>query len=210
MDRPDALQSVIFAGHVAPPRSDPDDLAISTMNGVLGGEFSARINMNLREDKGWSYGAQSLVFDARGQRPFLVLAPVQSDRTTESVQELISELQGIVGERPVTEEELDRTIRSRTLTLPGSWETNGAVLGSIAEIERFDLPEDYFDTLAGRIRGMTTEQLDAAARRVVQPDRVIWVVVGDKESIEEGLRGLGLGPVYEIDPDGNIIGRLVS
>jgi hypothetical protein len=75
--------------------------------------------------------------------------------------------------------------------LIGSWETNGAVLGSIAEIERFDLPEDYFDTLAGRTRGMTIEQPDAAARRVVRPDRVIWVVVGDKDSIEEGLRGLG-------------------
>jgi zinc protease len=210
MDRPEAIQSVIFAGHVAPPRSDPDDLAISTMNSVLGGEFSARINMNLREDKHWSYGAQSILFDARGQRPFLVLAPVQSDRTTESVQELVSELQGIVGSRPITEEELDRAIRSRTLTLPGSWETNGAVLGSIAELERFDLPEDYFDTLADRIRGMTTERLNAAAQRVVHPDRVIWVVVGDKESVEEGLRGLNLGPVYEIDADGNVIGRPVS
>ena len=210
MDRPEAIQSVIFAGHVAPPKSDPDDLAITTMNAVLGGEFSARINMNLREDKHWSYGAQSLFFDARGQRPFIVFAPVQSDRTTESVQEIVNELQGIVGERPVTDAELDRVVRSRTRTLPGSWETNGAVLGSIAEIEQFGLPDDHFDTLADRIRGLTTEELNQIARRVIRPDRVIWVVVGDKESIEEGLRGLDLGPVYEIDPDGNVIGRLVS
>jgi zinc protease len=210
MDRPEALQSLIFAGHVAPPKSDPDDLAISTMNSVLGGEFSARINMNLREDKHWSYGAQSLFLDARGQRPFIVLAPVQSDKTIESVQEVVYELQGIVGDRPVTDEELDRVIRSRTLTLPGSWETNGSVLSSIAEMEQFGLPEDHFDTLADRIRSMTTERLDAAAQRVIRPDQVIWVVVGDKASIEEGLRALNLGPVYEIDPDGNVLGRLVS
>ncbi|HSR41646.1 MAG TPA: pitrilysin family protein, partial [Longimicrobiales bacterium] len=210
MDRPEAIQSVIFAGHIAPPRSDPDDIALSTMNTVLGGDFTARMNMNLREDKHWSYGAQTLVFDARGQRPFIVFAPVQSDRTVESVQEIVSELEGIVGPRPVTAEELDRAVRSRTLTLPGSWETNGSVLGDIAEMEQFELPDDYFDTLAERIRGMSLEQVNAVARRVIAPDRVIWVVVGDKASIQEGLQGLGLGPVYEIDADGNILGRLVS
>ena len=210
MDRPDAIQSMIIAGHIAPPKSDPDDLAISTMNSVFGGEFSARVNMNLREDKSWSYGAQSAVIDARGQRPFLVLAPVQSDRTAESVQEIVNEFRGITGDRPVTSEELERVVLSRTLTLPGSWETNGSVLSSIGEMEQFGLPDDHFDTLADRIRGMSVDQLNAAARRVLQPERVIWIVVGDKESIEEGLRGLNLGPVYEIDPDGNILGRLVS
>jgi len=210
MDRPDAEQSMIFAGQVAPPKSDPNDIAISMMNTVLGGDFTSRVNMNLREDKHWSYGAQTLILDARGQRPFLVFAPVQSDKTTESVQEIGSELTGITGDRPVTPEELDRAVNSRALTLPGSWETNGAVLRSIAEMEEFGLSRDYFDTLAQRIRGMNVDQLNAAAKRVVQPGRVIWVVVGNKEAIQDGLRGLNLGPVYEIDPDGNIIGKLVS
>jgi zinc protease len=210
MDRPQAMQSVIFAGHVAPPKSDAEDIAITTMNTVLGGDFTARVNMNLREDKHWSYGAQSIVLDARGQRPFLVLAPVQSDKTVESVQEIASELTGITGARPVTAEELERAVSSRTLTLPGSWETNGAVLGDIAEIEQFGLPDDYFDNLANAIRGLTLNEVNGAADRVVQPDRLIWVVVGDKESIQQGLQDLGLGPVYEIDADGNIIGRLVS
>ena len=209
MDRPDAVQSEIFAGFVIPPRSDPEDLAISTMNTVLGGDFTARVNMNLREDKRWSYGAYTQIVQASGQRPFLVVAPVQSDRTTESVQEVVGELRGIVGDRPVTSEERDRVIRGRALTLPGRWETNGAVLASLAEMERFELPDDHFDTLAARLRSMTVEQLNAAARRVIQPDGVIWVVVGDKASIEEGLRGLDLGPVYEIDVDGNVMGRLV-
>jgi zinc protease len=150
------------------------------------------------------------VLDARGQRPFVVLAPVQSDRTTESVQEIVAELEGIVGARPITTEELDRAVKSRTLTLPGSWETNGAVLGSMGEVEQFGLPHDYHDTLADRIRAMTLEQVNGAARRVVQPGRVIWVVVGDKAAIQAGLEGLNLGPVYEIDPDGNILGKLVS
>ena len=162
------------------------------------------MNMNLREDKGWSYGAYTQIVQASGQRPFLVVAPVQSDRTTESVQEVVGELRGIVGDRPVTSEERDRVIRGRALTLPGRWETNGAVLASLAEMERFELPDDHFDTLAARLRSMTVEQLNAAARRVIQPDGVIWVVVGDKASIEEGLRGLDLGPVYEIDVDGNV------
>ena len=165
--------------------------------------------MNLREDKHWSYGARTQIVAARGQRPFMVQAPVQSDRTTESVQEVVGELRGIVGDRPVTSEERDRVIRIRTLRLPGRWETNGAVLASIAEMEQFGLPDDHFDTLADRLRGMTVEQLNAAARRVIQPEGVIWVVVGDKASIEEGLRGLNLGPVYEIDADGNVMGRLV-
>ena len=180
------------------------------MNSVFGGEFSARVNMNLREDKHWSYGAQSVVIDARGQRPFIVLAPVQSDKTTESVQELVNEFQGITGDRPITPEELERVVLSRTLTLPGSWETNGSVLSSIGEMEQFGLPDDHFETLADRIRGMSVDQVNAAARHVLRPGSVIWIVVGDKESIEEGLRGLNLGPVYEIDPDGNILGRLVS
>ena len=119
MDRPDAIQSIIFAGHVAPPRSDPDDVAISTMNAVLGGDFTSRINMNLREDKHWSYGARTQLIGARGQRPFIVRAPVQSDKTTESVLEIAKELSGIIGARPVTPEELDQAVKSEALALPG-------------------------------------------------------------------------------------------
>ncbi len=208
MDRPDAQQSMIFAGHLITPKSDPDDLAISTMNTVLGGDFTSRVNMNLREDKHWSYGATTLVWDARGQRPFLVFAPVQSDKTVESVLEITAELGGIVGGRPVTADELQRAVGSRALTLPGSWETNGSVLSSLAEMEQYGLDRDHFQTLAGRIRGMTLEQVNGAARKVLRPGRLIWVVVGDKASIQEGLVDLGLGPVFEIGPDGRVLGRL--
>jgi zinc protease len=122
------------------------------------------------------------------------------------VQELVNELAGIVGDNPITSDELDLAVNNQTLTLPGLWETNDAVLTSIFEMEQFGLPDDHFDTLADRINGLTLEQLNEAARSMIQPKQVIWIVVGDKQSIEEGMRDLELGPVYEIDADGNIIG----
>ena len=177
------------------------------MNTVLGGAFTSRVNMNLREDKHWSYGAQTLILDARGQRPFLVFAPVQTDKTTESVQEMAKELNGIISDRPVTPEELDRAVKGRTLTLPGFWETNSSVLASIAEMEQYGLADDHFATLAERINEMSVALLDVAARKVVRPGNVIWVIVGDKATIEAGIRGLNLGAVHEIDANGNILGR---
>ncbi len=208
MDRPGAIQSVIFAGHVAPPKANPDEIAIETMNTVLGGDFSARINMNLREDKHWSYGAGSFIWDARGQRPFLVYAPVQSDKTKESIMELAGELEGIIGVRPVTEDELDFAKNTKTLTLPGSWETAGSVAASIGEIVQYGLEDHYFETYADAVRALGVDSVQSAARSVLHPDRLVWVVVGDKASIEQGIRELGIGPIYEIDGDGNVIGEL--
>ena len=151
IDRPDSEQSIIFAGHVAPPKSDARDLQIETMNNVLGGGFTARINMNLRENKGWSYGAQSMLLDTAGQRPFFVFAPVQTDRTAESMAEIDMELSSIRsgGDRPPTAEELARVKDQRTLTLPGRWETNRAVMADIVQMVRFGLPDDYWATYAG-------------------------------------------------------------
>lgn len=204
VDRPGAIQSVILAGHVAPPKRNPDEIAIETMNTILGGDFTARINMNLREDKHWSYGAGSLFWDARGQRPFIVYAPVQTDRTKESLQELVKELTGILGVRPPTEDELDRAKKSRTLTLPGSWETNNAVLGSLAELVQYGLEDDYFDTYAERVRALGLREIRGVAEKTIHPDRIVWVVVGDREKIEAGIRELNLGPIVEIDADGNV------
>jgi zinc protease len=208
MDRPGAIQSVIFGGHVAPPKANPNEIAVETMNTILGGDFSSRINMNLREDKHWSYGAGSFMWDARGQRPFLVYAPVQSDKTKESVAELAGELQGALGGRPFTAEELEFAKNTKTLTLPGSWETAGSVAGSIGEIVRFGLDDRYFDTYAGEVRALSLGQIQEAADIVVHPDNVVWVVVGDREKIESGIRELGIGPMYLIDADGNVLSEL--
>ncbi|MDX1624644.1 MAG: pitrilysin family protein [Gemmatimonadota bacterium] len=205
LDRPGSQQSVIFAAHLAPPKANPDEIAFETMNQVLGGTFTSRINMNLREDKHWSYGARTLVFDAAGPRPFLAYAPVQTDRTKESMIEISKEMHGIVDAAPITAEELDKAQRSQTLRLPGLWETSRAVAGSIAEIVRFGLGLDFYDDYAERVRSLTLEEVQSIAERNVRPDDLVWVVVGDREEIEAGIRELGWGPVYAIDPEGNVI-----
>jgi zinc protease len=201
VDRPGSQQSVIFAGHVAPPKRNPDEIAIGTMNDVLGGSFTSRVNMNLREDKHWSYGAFTILFDARGQRPFLVYAPVQTDKTAESVREVMSELRGIVGDRPVTPEELAKSKANLTLSLPGQWETNGAVMGSLADIVRFDLPRDYFSQYAGAVRALELAHVRSVAAATVQPENLVWVVVGDRAQIEPGLREI-FGDIKLLDADG--------
>jgi zinc protease len=205
LDKPNAEQSVIIAANITVPPNTPDELAIQAMNDVLGGTFSSRLNMNLREDKHWSYGASSFVLGARFQRPFLAFAPVQTDKTKESLAEMNKELRAILGDRPVTSDELARTQANETLSLPGSRETLDAVGGSIATILDSRWPDDYYDTMSGKIRALKTSDLDAAAKQVVHPDNLIWIVVGDRAKIEAGIRELNLGEIRFIDANGNPI-----
>ena len=202
LDRPGSEQSIIFAGHVAPPKRNPREIALLTMNDILGGSFTSRVNMNLREGKHWSYGAFSLLFDARGQRPFIVYAPVQTDKTKESLTEVVNELRGITQNRPVTPEELAKAQANLTLSLPGQWETIGALGGSVEEIVRFGLPHDYYTTFASRVRELQVADLSTAAKETIHPDKLVWVVVGDRAKIEAGIRELNLGPLQLIDADG--------
>ncbi|MCY4204860.1 MAG: pitrilysin family protein [Bacteroidetes bacterium] len=205
MNRPEAQQSIILAGHLAPPRNTPNNIGIETMNTVLGGAFVSRINMNLREDKGWSYGASSLLLSARGQRPFLVYAPVQTDKTKESMMEIKGELAGILGNNPATEDEVLKAQESQTLALPGLWETNGAIAGSIQTLIQYDLPEDYYDTYPDEVRALNVETIASAAKEVLKPGSMIWLIVGDLNVIEPSIRELGYGPVVLLDEEGNII-----
>ncbi len=122
--------------------------------------------------------------------------------------EVAKELQGILGEKPATSEELSMAVASQTLTLPGSWETANAVASSIAQIVRFGLDDQYFETYADNVRGLKLRQIQSAAANVIYPDKLVWVVVGDREKIEAGIRELGLGPMYEIDADGNVKGEV--
>jgi zinc protease len=202
IDRPGSLQSLIIAGNVAPPKANPKEVSIQTMNGVLGSDFSSRVNMNLREDKHWAYGAYTFLRDARGQRPFVAYAPVQTDKTKEAIVELDKELRGILKDRPIQPEELSRSQASLTLTLPGSWETMAALAGAIANIVTFGLDDRYYDTFAERVRAQTVQSLTDAAAEVVHPDKLVWVVVGDRSKVEPGLRELKLGEIRLIDADG--------
>jgi zinc protease len=202
VDRPGSEQSIILASNLAPPKANKDESAIETLNTLLGGNFTSRINMNLREDKHWSYGSGSFLFDARGQRPFIAYAPVQTDKTKESAAELAKELNGIMGSRPVVADELVKAQASLTLTLPGSWETMSALGTSIGNIVRYGLDDRYYDTYAGKIHSLKVGDMVPAAKMTIHPDKLVWVIVGDRAKIEAGIRALGLGEIRFIDADG--------
>jgi zinc protease len=205
MDKPGAPQSMVVGGHSAPPSGDPDAIAIETMNTILGGDFVSRINMNIREDKRWSYGAQSALVPARGQRPFIVIAPVQSDKTKETMDEIRKELEGILGAKPVTPDEFANVKNSKVLGLPGQWETMDAIEGSLSEIVQFGLPDDYFQKYPGRVRKLGIEDVAKAAKKTVRPGSVTWIVVGDRALIEPKIRELGFTEITVIDGDGNVV-----
>ena len=207
IDKPGAIQSVILAGFLAPPKANPDELSIESMNTVLGGAFISRLNLNLREDKHWSYGAGSFIPAARGQRLFLAYAPVQTDKTKESMVEVSKELRGILKDKLITADELSMAKANLTTTLPGIWETNAAVAQAIKEIVEFRLTPDYYTTYAGNIKALTVTNLNEAATKVVRPESLVWVIVGDREKIEKGIRELNIGEVRLIDTDGNAVGR---
>ncbi len=204
IDKPGALQSVIIAGVVAPPRANPQEIAIEAMNNSLGGMFGARLNMNLREDKHWSYGARTVLRDARSQRPFYAVAPVQTDKTKEALVEMNKEFRGIVGDHPVSADELAKIQANETLKLPGSRETLDALGQSIVDLVQFGLPDDYYDTYAGKVRALKTTDVNQAAKDVVRPDNLTWIVVGDRAKIESGVRELNLGEFHLMDIDGKV------
>ncbi len=203
IDRPGSQQSVILVGHPAPPTNNPDEAAIMGFNIVLGGDFNSRLNMNLREDKHWSYGVRTFFADARGQRFFAVSAPVQTDKTKESLAEIQKEVTELVGKRPTTVEEFERIQADRVLKLPGAWETLGSVQGSLGQVLNYGLADDYFQTWADRVKGLKKEDYDAAAKKVLKPQSLVWVVVGDRAKIEEGVKALNLGALSIVDADGN-------
>jgi len=205
VNRTGAEQTLIMGAYAGPPRSDPDYIALETLNTILGGGFVSRLNMNLREDKHWAYGAGSGLSAAEGQGPFVVRAPVQTDKTAESIQEMVKELKEILGSRPPTDAEIKFAQDSLVLQLPGSNETSSEVAGSYADIVTYGLKDTYWNDFVGEVKQMTPEKLTAAARKLVQPDAMTWIVVGDLAKIEADVRKLNLGEVKVLDADGNVL-----
>lgn len=205
VDRPGAAQSFIFGTHVTIPKANPEEVAIQVMNDILGGASTSRINMNLREDKHWSYGAYSGILSARGQRAFYVMASVQTDKTKESIQEAMKELNAYLSVQPPTAAEVDVKKVSLSQSLAGRWETAGAVAGSISQIVQYGLADDYYQTYADKIDNLSQEEVNSVARKLIKPDNMAWIVVGDRASVEAGLNELGYGEVILLDADGNLI-----
>lgn len=210
IDRPAAPQTLIVAGGIAPPKRHPLDPAIEALNTLLGGAFTSRVNMNLREEKHWSYGARTYLTEVCGPRAFLCIAPIQTDRVADAMRELDREFRGITGTNPPTAEELRKAVAHHTLQLAGRWETLGAVVGALEQVVRFDLPEEYYSMYAGTMRALTLPEVTRAAAEVIRPESLVWLVVGDRTQVEEPLRRLDWGPVNVLDADGKPVNGTVG
>jgi zinc protease len=199
VDKPGAVHSVVLSGTIAPPPAVAEEVALETMNNVFGGTFSARLNMNLREEKHWSYGAGSLLYGAKAQRPFFAYASVQGDKTADSIAEMLKELKGMLGDEPVTDEELEATKLQQIFELPGEHETMNAVGGLLVDLMQQGLPLDFYDSYVSRVTALTTDDITAAAKKVLDPAHTIWMVVGDRKALEPALKALNLGEIITVE-----------
>ncbi|TCD06902.1 insulinase family protein [Erythrobacteraceae bacterium CFH 75059] len=193
VNRPNSPQSYILGGQLTPASArDATIVDLLNANSALGGDFLSRLNMNLRESKGWSYGVRGSAGLAERAVTYQVAAPVQADRTGDALAELIKDLQGFVTTSGVSDAELSRIVTSRIGELPGQFETSGAVLRALQQNALYGRPDDYYETLADRYRGQTRASLDAAARAAIRPGQFVWVVVGDASVVAPQLQRLGL------------------
>ncbi len=192
IDRPQSPQSIILGAQLLDMVGTDDTLAVNTANQALGGDFLARINMDLRETKGWSYGARGGLQMVENQLAYVIQAPVQSNRTADSIRAIQEQVGGFLGRNGVTDAELRRIIAGSTGSLPGSFETSPAVLGALRSNALYQRPDNYQETLADRYRGMTATQLDQAIRSKLDPDDFVWVVVGDASVVRPQLATLNM------------------
>jgi predicted Zn-dependent peptidase len=191
-DRPKSPQSVILAGKVIDAKGGDELEVLRSANDIFGGNFLSRFNTNLRETKGWSYGVRSRISGDKDRLNWVAVAPVQADRTGDSIKELRSDLKSFLADKGVTKDELERTINGSVRELPGSFETSGDVLGGLRTIVKFGRPDNYYETLPATYEAMTAAEIDAAARKTLSSDDLVYVIVGDAAVVKPQLDGLGL------------------
>ena len=192
VDRPGSPQSLILAGELLDAKGTDELVTLLAANDVLGGNFLSRLNMDLRETKGWSYGVNAQVNRVVQTVPYIVSAPVQADKTGPAISAMLADIKDFLGAKGVTEEELARTVNGSIRELPGSFETGGDVLGGMQRNALYGRPDDYYDTLADRYRAMKVADLDKAARGAIDPAKLVWVVVGDAAKVRPQLDAIGL------------------
>lgn len=192
IDRPNSPQSLVLAGSVLDAKGSDDLLTLRAANEIFGGDFLSRINMDLRETKGWSYGVRSQVNGAEDRVPFYMFAPVQTNQTGPSIKVLMDQLKDFNGAKPVTAEELDKTIKGNVLKLPGSYEQSSAVLAQMQADRLNKRPFTYAETLAGKYTALTAKALNDEMRVKVDPAKITWLVVGDAAKVKPQLESLGL------------------
>jgi predicted Zn-dependent peptidase len=192
VNRPGAPQSSILGAQLLPIDPRADIVPFDAANDVLGGDFLARLNMDLREDKGWSYGVGGGESVNLHAVPYMISAPVQADRTADSVAELNRLVTEFLTTKGTTKEERDRVVARSINELPGDFETSGAVLGALMNIDMLGRPDNYYETLAPEYRSLTTAKLDQAAREALDPKGFTWIVVGDAAKLKPQLEKLGM------------------
>jgi zinc protease len=202
VDRPNSAQSVVSVGQVGVDRLNPDYYSLLVMNTILGGGFTSRINMNLREDKGYTYGARSGFVFRRGAGPFSAGGDIQTAVTKEAIEEFMKELNDIRGGRPVTQKELDYNKQSLIRRYPSGFETVGAISNQLANLVTYGLPDSYFNDYISKVNAVTIEDVDRVAKKYLDPSKMAIVIVGDRKVIEPGLKELGY-PVTLLDTEGN-------
>jgi zinc protease len=205
VDRPGAPQTQLRVATIGAPRSVSEFQAIQVMNTALGGLFSSRINMNLREEHGYTYGAGSGFDFRRGAGPFAIATGVRTDVTAPAVTEILKEVRGMA-ESPMKTEELARAKDARTQSLPAGFQTSQAAAASIAQLFIYDLGLDYYSHVAERVSAVSTDEALAAAKKYLVPERMVIVAVGDRAKIEPELRKLNIAPVEVVTPDGKPVG----
>lgn len=203
IDRPQAVQSEIRVGHLGVARSTEDYFAVSVMNAVFGGVFNSRINLNLRERHGYTYGARSQFAFRRQAGPFVIAAPVRNEVTRESVSEILGELRRMRS-GDIEDRELDDVKSYLMGVFPATVQTASDIASRLVDMELYDLPEDYFDRYRENIAAVSKEEITRVANKYLDPDRVLIVVVGSAAQIREPLGSLGF-PMHEMDIDGNML-----
>lgn len=203
--RPDAPQSELRIGHVAIPRNHPDFFAVNVMNAILGGLFNSRINLNLREAHGYTYGAFSVIDWRRQAGPFVVQTAVRSDVTDAASREVLSEIDRIRTAR-VTDEELSLATSYLDGVFPIRFETTAAIAGALSVLVVHGLPDDYYDRYRERVRGVTADQILDASKRHLHPDALQLVAVGDPAVVRDRLAAMSFGPLTLYDASGARLG----
>src|SRR4029077_4945887 len=174
VDKPESLQSTIVAAHVSMTGAQEDEIALEIDLTNFGGMATSRLNRNLRLDKHWSYGTSGGLRTARGQRPFIVIAPVQTDKTKEAMVEIAKEIRGLAGERPLAGDEYASIMRNMTLKLPARFGKLKALENAAIRIINYGLPSDYWSNYATKVRSLEAAQLNEAAKKYIHPDEIIW------------------------------------
>jgi zinc protease len=204
VNRPMAEQSIVIAGQIVDEVNSPSYRALGLLTDILGGMFTSRINMNLREDKGWAYGAGTQITYNEGPRIFLAYAPVQTDKTAETMVEIINEINGILGDNPPTEEEMSKAIDSSTLSMPGSLQTIGSIVGTIAVLDQFGTSREEYMQKPAEIRALTSERLLEVGKANIDTEKLVWIVVGDQKKIEASIKELTGKEIVYLDINGKI------